>query len=71
MPNIIAEKEICTELLAEKATPRAIAESALDIMQDPVKALTIKEELKGVRSALGEHGASLRAAQVVLSFISL
>jgi lipid-A-disaccharide synthase len=65
LPNIIAEKRICPELIQHEATPERIASEALELLTDRAKASRMRADLAEVRSALGEPGATKKAAQVL------
>lgn len=69
MPNIMAGKSICPELVAGAATPKAIAQAAIEILKDEKRMRHMREELLGVKSMLGEPGSVSRAASLVLDTI--
>ncbi len=60
--NIVAGKKIVEELIQEDAQGPGIAKALEEAMHNP----RLTEELAAVKSALGEGGASLRAAKIVL-----
>ena len=60
--NVVAGRKIVPELIQEDCNAQNIAATLEAVMQDK----NIIGELKRVKSALGEPGASQRAAQVVL-----
>jgi lipid-A-disaccharide synthase len=66
MPNIVAGRSICPELLADQASPEGIAESAVSLLADPAALNQMREVLCKSRSILGAPGATRSAAQVVL-----
>jgi lipid-A-disaccharide synthase len=70
MVNLVAEKQIAPELIQENATPERIAEEAIQLLNNPAKRASIREELSKVREKLGEPGASHRAARVVIEVMS-
>ncbi len=65
MPNLIAAKSLVPELIQGAATPEALAREASAILKRPDYS-TLRAELAGLRAALGEKGASLRAAEEIL-----
>ncbi|MFH1269540.1 MAG: lipid-A-disaccharide synthase [Candidatus Omnitrophota bacterium] len=67
--NIVAGKRIVPEFIQFEACPREIAKRALGIMQNPAELQQMKDNLAIVKSLLGENGASLRAAQIILDFL--
>ena len=67
--NILAGREVVTELLQYRATARNIAQEVLRLLLDPAAKEGVKRELHKVKAKLGTPGASLRAAKAVLQFI--
>ncbi len=66
MPNIVAGRAVCPELIDDQVTARNIADSALALLRDKPTAAKMRTELAEVRSELGEAGAIERAAAAVL-----
>ena len=66
LPNILADRRIVPELIQREATPEAIADHALKLLNDPEIRHATKSELRALRLALGDPGASARAARLVL-----
>jgi len=66
LPNIIAEKRICPELVSNQASSETIAQLAKDLLLDPSKTAAMKKELATAVSVLGESGGARTAAQVIL-----
>lgn len=66
LPNILADKPVVPELIQEAATPEAIAEHALPLLNDLTERHRVKQELLAVREMLGTPGASERTARLVL-----
>jgi lipid-A-disaccharide synthase len=71
MPNIVAGREICPELLGDQASPEKIAETALDYLGDPEKSKRMREELSKETAVLGKPGATRKAAEEILQFARL
>jgi lipid-A-disaccharide synthase len=69
MVNIVAGKKIIPEFIQFGAQPKKIAETVLEILQNPIRLEQMKNDLRQVESSLGEKGASLRAAQIILNFL--
>lgn len=66
MVNLVAGKKIVPELIQDAFTPEAVAQEALDVLTNPVRAAAVKRDLEAVRARLGTAGASRRAAEAVL-----
>jgi len=69
MVNIVAAKKIIPEFVQFEAQPEKIAKQVLEIMHDPNRAQEMKDNLAQVKSLLGEKGASLRAAHIIIDFL--
>lgn len=69
MVNIVAAKLIVPEFIQFGAHPKKIAESALQILENPSRIKEIKDNLAAVKSSLGEKGAAMRAARIVVDFL--
>ncbi|MDB4349614.1 lipid-A-disaccharide synthase [Omnitrophica bacterium] len=67
--NIIAGKRIVPELLQYNATPRNIANEAMDILTDRERYKKMKRELESVNKLVGPPGASERAATLISSLL--
>ena len=67
MPNLLANEQIFPEFVQDAATPGNIAGAALDLLQNEPRRIQIKIWLAAIVSALGEPGASRRAATAILS----
>ncbi|MBH0202653.1 MAG: lipid-A-disaccharide synthase [Nitrospira sp.] len=65
--NLVADRSVVPELLQDEATGQRLYEEALRILEDPAAYAEMKRSLAQVREALGEPGASVRAAEVVLA----
>lgn len=71
MPNIVAGREICPELLGNQASPERIAELAAKYLKEPVELQKIRLALQSAREVLGAPGGTGRAARVVLEAAGL
>ncbi len=67
--NIVAGRKVAEELLQNQASPEAIAEETLKLLE-PERALKIRHDLSVIKSILGASGASKRAAAVVIEELS-
>lgn len=70
MANIVAGKKIVPEFIQFQATPQKIAAETIEILNNPQRIAQIKNGLAEVKNSLGEKGAALRAAQIILKFLS-
>lgn len=68
LPNIIAGKRICPELLSRDASPERIAELSIQLLQDPSKIAEMKRELAAAVSSLGAPGGARMAADLILEY---
>ncbi len=65
--NLVAGRSIVPELLQDEATGQRLYEEAIRILEDQSVYDEMKRDLAEVRVALGEPGASTRAAEAVLA----
>jgi lipid-A-disaccharide synthase len=69
MVNIIAGKTVVPELIQRDVTPEKITSAVVRILNNPFKREEIKKELSSVKEKIGNPGASLRAAQIIISLL--
>ncbi len=67
MPNILANRRICPELIQDEATPEAIANLVVEYLLSPQRRSEVQVALGEVKSLLGNGGASERTARLALS----
>lgn len=65
--NLVAGRSVVPELLQDEATGQRLYEEAIRILEDRSAYDEMKRDLAKVRAALGEPGASKRAAEAVLA----
>lgn len=65
LPNIVAGKQVLPELLQEDFTPEKVAQAAIDLLK-PERNAQMKRDLEYVRERLGQPGAVMRVAELVL-----
>lgn len=65
LPNIVAGRQVLPELLQEDFTPEKVAQAAIDLLQ-PERNAQMKRDLEYVRERLGQPGAVMRVAELVL-----
>jgi len=69
MVNIVAGQKIVPEFIQFGACPKKISKQVLEILLNPGRIEQMKNSLAQVKSLLGEKGASLRAAQIIIDFL--
>jgi lipid-A-disaccharide synthase len=67
MVNLLAGRRVVPELIQDDFTPQRVAEEAVTLLADQARAGEMRRALREVRAALGETGATRRAAEAVLS----
>jgi len=67
--NIVAGKRVVPELVQHDSTPQNMADAMARLLDDPSHYQQVRDQLTGIRSRLGEKGASARVASVVLEFL--
>jgi lipid-A-disaccharide synthase len=70
MANIVAGKKIVPEFIQFGASPKKISNEVLEFLRAPSQSERIKNELSQIKSLLGEPGASLRAAKIILDLLN-
>jgi lipid-A-disaccharide synthase len=71
LPNIILDKLVCPEILANDVTAQNLANITIDYLSDKQKLANAKDELSQVKGILGEEGASKRAAKELIEMAGL
>lgn len=66
LPNIVAGQGVVPELIQGRATPEAVAEAALALLENGPVRTAQQAALAEVRARLGDPGAAERAARAVL-----
>ncbi|MFY7953332.1 MAG: hypothetical protein ACOVT5_12565, partial [Armatimonadaceae bacterium] len=66
MPNLLADRRICPELLQGDANPDAIASEAIGLLLEPERMIRMRADLKEATACLGEPGGAGRTAQMVM-----
>jgi lipid-A-disaccharide synthase len=69
MVNIVAGKMVVPEFIQFDAQPKLIAKSIIELLQNPLSANRMIQDLKAVKDSLGEPGAAERAAKLILNFL--
>ena len=71
LPNLIAQRDICPELLQHSATPQNIVAHSLNLLPGTEGHRLQREALQEVKSVLGEPGATDRAAHLLLKCLEV
>jgi lipid-A-disaccharide synthase len=71
MVNIIAGKTVCPEFVQDEATPAALANALVPLVEDTPERARMCDGLDGVIQQLGHGGAEQRAAAIVLEEIGI
>ena len=69
LANILAGKKIVPELIQFDLSANNVFNEACKILFEPGRSDSIKRELAEVKKALGQEGASRRAAQSVINML--
>ena len=69
MPNLLANEALFPEFIQGAATSKNLAGAALELLRDENRRASIKRRLAEILGALGEPGASGRAARAILRLL--
>lgn len=67
--NLIANEEIVPELLQSRASPKNIADTVLEMLNDAPGLEELRKRLLGIKGMLGEPGASERVAKIAMGMM--
>jgi lipid-A-disaccharide synthase len=70
MPNIIADEQICPELVQDDASPARIAQLMEPLIEDTHERAAMLDGLAEVKDVLGSPGAVDRTAGAVLDMLA-
>lgn len=70
LPNLLAEKRICPELVQDAATPEALAAEVIGLLLEPERLLRMKEDLRAAVAQLGTPGGAARTAQMAIELVA-
>lgn len=71
LPNLLAQRSVCPELLQHAATPQNIVAHSLKLLPGTEEYQLQREALQEVKSVLGEPGATDRAARLLLQCLEV
>jgi lipid-A-disaccharide synthase len=66
LANIIAGRRVVPEFIQFDATPQKISAELISLLRDRERLAAMEEDLRAVRSQLGDPGASTRAARIIV-----
>jgi lipid-A-disaccharide synthase len=66
LANIIAGRRVVPEFIQFDATPQKISAELISLLKDRGRLAAMEEDLRAVRSQLGDPGASTRAARIIV-----
>jgi len=69
LPNIVAGARVVPEFLQDMATPKAVADEVLHVLNDADYAEEIRAGLRKVQDKLGKAGCSNRVAEMLLDMV--
>jgi lipid-A-disaccharide synthase len=67
--NIVANREVCRELLQRDLTPQTLADELVRLLNDDKARHAVLDGMREVNAALGGEGAAARAARAVLDLL--
>jgi lipid-A-disaccharide synthase len=70
LANLLAERQIVPEFIQNKARPQTIAHEAEVLLNSPELYKKMKDSFLEIRMKLGQKGASKKAAEAVIQFLS-
>ncbi len=65
MVNLVAGRQVCPEFIQSAATPCALADALLPLLNEGPLRTNMLQELRRVRQMLGEGDAAARAAEII------
>jgi lipid-A-disaccharide synthase len=68
-PNLVLMESVVPELLQKRATPRVIADTALDLLLNPQRQQQMQDDYRRIQAAVGEAGVCDRAAREILQML--
>ncbi|MFA6092426.1 MAG: lipid-A-disaccharide synthase [Elusimicrobiota bacterium] len=71
MANLLAGRTLVPELIQHAASPARVAQTALDMLSNPLRLESLRKDLRALRECLGGPGATQRAAAAVLEQTAL
>jgi lipid-A-disaccharide synthase len=69
LPNLIAGRRICPELIQTEVNPERLASEGLDLLRNQARREQMIRDFTELRSLLGKPGGSLRAAEQIVALM--
>jgi lipid-A-disaccharide synthase len=69
--NILAKRKIVPEFIQFQARAGKIAKTVVKLLQNSLELKRMKSDLAQIKTLLGEKGASLRAAKIIIDFLGV
>ncbi len=69
LPNILLQKQVLPEFLQDACNPQNLASQAMEWLENPARYREVQNELKQVRTKLGDEGVVRRAAKEIVDFL--
>ncbi len=69
LANIIAGRTVVPEFIQFRARPKLMARAIIELLQNPLCAQKMSQELGSIKETLGPSGAAQRAAKIILDFL--
>jgi lipid-A-disaccharide synthase len=67
--NLVLQRGAVPELLQGQTAPENVATQVIELLRSPARIAAMRQDLAGLRPALGRSGASQRAAREVAAFL--
>lgn len=69
--NILAKRKIVPEFIQFQARAEKIAKTVVKLLQNSLELKRMQSDLAQIKTLLGEKGASLRAAKIIIDFLGV
>jgi lipid-A-disaccharide synthase len=69
--NVLADERVLPEFVQDALTPNAVAQEAIELLNNPQRRDAMKRRVSEIIATLGEPGASKRAAEAILTEAAL
>jgi lipid-A-disaccharide synthase len=69
LPNIVAGRRVVPEFLQDMASPEALANEVMHVLNDAAYAETMRTGLQAVQAKLGDPGCSIKVAEMLFGML--